>query len=78
MEKTPRPSYAELVALVARLESRIADLESQLAAAQKNSRNSSKPPSSDITKPPSDQGSKTGRRKPRRIGGQDGHPASPA
>jgi len=74
MEKTPRPSYAELVALVARLESRIADLESQLAAAQKNSRNSSKPPSSDITKPPSDQGSKTGRRKPRHIGGQDGHP----
>ena len=76
-----KPTYEELVDLVARLEARIveqdkriAELERQLAAANKNSRNSSKPPSSDITKPPADKQHKPGRRKKRRIGGQEGHP----
>lgn len=35
-----------------RLRARVADLETRLAAAQKHSGNSSKPPSSDIVKPP--------------------------
>ena len=60
----------ELRALVKSLQARNAQLESQLAKATKNSGNSSKPPSSDIVKPP-----KPGRSKSRRsIGGQPGHP----
>lgn len=66
-------TYNELVDLIARLQTRIAELERELAAAKKNSRNSSKPPSSDITKPPANP-KRTGRRKKRRIGGQQGHP----
>ncbi len=72
-----KPTYDELFELVATLQARvaeqdkrIAELEAQLAAANKNSRNSSKPPSSDITKPKKRSGS----RKKRRIGGQKGHP----
>jgi hypothetical protein len=49
-------------------------LEAQLAAAKKNSRNSSKPPSSDITKPPADPKERPTSRKKRKIGGQLGHP----
>ncbi len=50
-------TYEDLLALVhtmqaenAALKTHIAELERQLAAANKNSTNSSKPPSSDITK----------------------------
>jgi len=75
-----KPTYDELVNLVARLEARVAEqdrrieeLERQLAAARKNSRNSSKPPSSDITKPPAGKPDQRGRRGKRRIGGQQGH-----
>ena len=69
-----------------RLKARIAELEAALARARKDSTTSSKPPSSDIVKPPGDAGqspaggpcgeSRRGgkRRKKRRIGGQPGHP----
>jgi len=77
--KGSKPTYDELLQLVAALQARIAEqdkhiaeLEAQLAAANKNSRNSSKPPSSDITKPKVEKPS--GRRKKRQIGGQTGHP----
>jgi transposase len=70
-------SCAELLALVAELRAenallkeRVAALEIALAKACKNSRNSSKPPSSDIVKPPP-QGPGSG---PRHIGAQPGHP----
>jgi len=55
---------------IAALEKENAQLHEALAKARKNSRNSSKPPSSDIVKPPS----KTRGRKPGKIGGQKGHP----
>ena len=55
------------------LEARVAALEAALAKAQKNSRNSSKPPSSDIAAPPKKQ-PKPGRpKKKRKPGGQPGH-----
>ena len=75
---------AELEAQVARRDERIAALEKQIAELaqknaklnervaklSKNSSNSSKPPSSDIVKPPKGKSSKG----PRRQGGQPGHP----
>ena len=58
--------------LVATQAKRIADLETELAKSKRNSSNSSKPPSSDIVKPPKPSPPKgEGRRK---IGGQPGHP----
>ena len=61
---------ADLKQLVEQLQSRLARLEAELAAAQKNSTNSSKPPSSDIVKkpiaPPKDE-------TPRKRGGQPKH-----
>lgn len=56
-----------------RLRQRIEQLERELAKARKNSRTSSKPPSSDIVKPPknSKQSKKSSSRK---AGGQPGHP----
>lgn len=76
--KSNKPTYDELLELVANLrrriaeqDKRIAELEAKLAAANKNSRNSSKPPSSDITKPQTEGPGK--RRKKCRIGGQQGH-----
>jgi transposase len=53
---------------------RIAQLEAQLAAAKKDSSTSSKPPSSDIVKPPRpDAKTGKGRKKKRQPGGQRGH-----
>jgi transposase len=52
------------------LQGRVVHLEAELAAAKKNSRNSSKPPSSDIVKKPKDQPKDGGKRK---RGGQPGH-----
>lgn len=54
------------------LESRIAELEARLARLEKNSGNSSKPPSSDIVKPAVAAGKK--RRSRRKRGAQPGHP----
>lgn len=51
----------------------MATLEARLAAALKNSGNSSKPPSSDIVKPSRAESAKNGNRK-RKRGGQPGHP----
>lgn len=62
----------ELKALVATLTARVAELELELAKARKDSSTSSKPPSSDITKPKPKQ-KKPGRRKKPRRGGQPGH-----
>jgi transposase len=74
---TRKPTYNELAALVKRLETRIveqdmriAELERELAAAKKDSHNSSKPPSSDLVKPPKQKPKGRGKRK---IGGQPGH-----
>lgn len=53
------------------LQAVVAQLQEQLACARKNSSTSSKPPSSDIVKPPK-PASPTGDK--RRIGGQPGHP----
>lgn len=76
-----QPTFTELTDLVRDLrerisaqDKRIAELEAQLAASKKNSRNSSKPPSSDITKPPTDPQQNASRWKKRHIGGQEGHP----
>lgn len=65
------PGCAELKKLVATLLKRIEALEAALAKAHKDSSTSSKPPSSDIVKPP-----KPGKRngKKRKRGGQPGHP----
>jgi len=63
---------AELIAIIVRLEKRIADLEAEVAKLRKNSSNSSKPPSSDIVKPPKRKGKNKNRR--RKIGGQPEHP----
>lgn len=62
----------ELKALVAKLTKRVAELELALAKAKKDSSTSSKPPSSDITKPQAKH-KKPGRRKKPRRGGQPGH-----
>ncbi len=51
---------------------RISQLERELAKARKNSSTSSKPPSSDIVKPP--KSLPTGSQGKRKIGGQPGHP----
>ena len=65
LEKQRAESRAKLAAALAR----IAELELALAKAQKNSRNSAKPPSSDIVKP-APQGSNSAHR---RSGAQPGH-----
>jgi transposase len=65
---------AELERLLAESLARIAELEKQLAAARKDSSTSSKPPSSDIVKPPRPMTkSRTRRRGKPRRGGQPGH-----
>ncbi len=61
-----------LAASVARLEATLAQVQAQLAAARKDSSTSSKPPSSDIVKPPKPP-PLPGQDK-RQAGGQPGHP----
>jgi transposase len=74
LEKLRRANES-LLAQVAALLKRVAKLEAQLAAARKNSSNSSKPPSSDLAKP-----ARAARRKDQQAksqlkrGGQPGHP----
>jgi transposase len=58
-------------ALIAGKDRRIEELETEIAKLRKNSSTSSKPPSSDIVKPPR-EGTNDGRSK-RKIGGQPGH-----
>ena len=58
---------------IADAEKQIADLERQLAARQKNSTNSSKPPSSDgLAGSPRQRGRR--KKSKRKVGGQKGHP----
>lgn len=57
---------------VEQLKTKVATLETALAKATKTSQNSSKPPSSDIVKPPRPPQGK-GRKRKRRRGGQEGH-----
>lgn len=66
----PCARCAELEQRLEQLCARVAQLEAELAAAKKNSTNSSKPPSSDIVKPKNKP--KDG--KKRKRGGQPGHP----
>ena len=54
------------------LQAAVSRLQEQLAGARKDSSTSSKPPSSDIVKPP--RPSAASDQTPRRIGGQPGHP----
>jgi len=55
------------------LESKVAELEHKMAQLSKNSTNSSKPPSSDIIRPKSQQR----QQRKRKIGAQPGHPCYP-
>jgi len=77
-EDAERPGYAELVAGLAAANARVAELEALVAELRaklgKNSRNSSKPPSSDgLSKPPVNKDRSLRRRSGRRPGGQEGH-----
>jgi transposase len=72
MDKDVR--IAELEEENALLRRRLAELEAKVAALSKNSRTSSKPPSSDIVKPPDERAKGgTSRGKKRKPGGQPGH-----
>ncbi len=63
---------AQQAAIIAAQAKRIADLEAKLAKSKRDSSNSSKPPSSDIVKPPKPAPPEGQTR--RKIGGQPGHP----
>jgi transposase len=67
----PCARCAALEQQLVQLQARLAQVEAELAAAKKNSRNSSKPPSSDIVKKPKEK-PKDGQE--RKQGGQTGHP----
>jgi len=68
-------SKNDLVRLILSLQERLEALERRLARGRKNSSTSSKPPSSDIVKPPKakPKGKGKGNRRKRKIGGQPGH-----
>jgi transposase len=70
--KAQGPSRRELLDTIVCLKQRITELEFQLANALKNSSTSSKPPSSDIVKPPKPPAPEGGAKRKR--GGQPGHP----
>ena len=78
MEPTTEQAYkrriAELEAEVAELKAQVALLSEQVAKLAKNSSNSSKPPSSDIVKPPKTEPKGKRKNERRKIGGQKGHP----
>jgi hypothetical protein len=57
--------------MIQKLQARIVELEAIIARLQKDSRNSSKPPSSDIVKPKTAAKESNGNK--RKIGGQPGH-----
>jgi transposase len=65
------PQCRRLQAEVKALRAEVLELREKLAAALKNSATSSKPPSSDIVKPP--PSAKADTSEPRKIGGQPGH-----
>jgi len=69
--KELRERNEELQSSVEKLEAENAQLRAEVAALKKHSGNSSKPPSSDIVKPPPKA---RGASKRRKIGGQPGHP----
>jgi hypothetical protein len=76
---SPCPECERLQALVGALQAQVGELQGavarlhdQLAAARKNSATSSKPPSSDIVKPP--KTSTPEQATPKAPGGQPGHP----
>ncbi len=79
MEPTREQAYrrriAELGAEVATLKAELTRLAELVAKLSRNSSNSSKPPSSDIVKPPKPTSSKpaNSRKRKRKIGGQPGH-----
>lgn len=64
----------ELRAIIMQQNLRIAELERKLAALSKNSSNASKPPSSDIVKPPRKPRDANTPQSPRKAGAQPGHP----
>ena len=74
--RLPCPDCQRLQAQLDELRAVVERLQAQLASARKNSATSSKPPSSDLVKPPkptaaTGDGGTDG--KPRRLGGQPGH-----
>lgn len=72
MDELKRLSKRQLIRMVLELQQRVAALEAEVARLRKNSSTSSKPPSSDIVKPP--RPAPTDPNAPRRIGAQPGHP----
>jgi transposase len=69
-ERLERFTTEQLIAIIMDLRRRVADLEAEVARLRKDSSNSSKPPSSDIVKPPKPPDGKGAGK----IGGQPGHP----
>jgi transposase len=66
------PQLEAQAAQLKSLQSEMVCLQEKLAAAQKDSSTSSKPPASDIVKPPPTPSGESS--QPRKIGGQPGHP----
>ncbi len=73
-EQAQRQRIAELEAEVAELKAQVVRLSELVAKLSKNSSNSSKPPSSDIVKPPKPKPKGKRKKGRRKIGGQKGHP----